>query len=780
MCNFVMSNGKKCSAPTNEAGLCRYAKHNKINFVSENVPQNIPTLEEQITETDMSPNHNQAVIKNDNIEVAAAIMDDTIAETESLYKEDEIDSNSKLNNAKQLRTEAILQKISEVAQKKEEIKIAQELVNEGKSDEMIEIEQKIELQHKRLIRADKIENEGTRSKFIAANEAKLNDWISKKDALLNKEQPQEQPQEQPIQKIRIDRRLYRLCRMIPTKWIMNVNNVWSLAGFFNKIPYSDKNVMLSTYLCVLEEKISSANFNKDRAIDDFNKWDSESKYQPISESKIRQIVGSHPKYNDWKDQYDIKLVKDSDSDELKKIPLVDEFKNRIIQAAKGKYKREYGSGVIYEKQTSYYFTRKYDDPMQFLNVILSDDPRYITLKPNDCSNLLNFIKVIKCPGFDFIELDYNYVGFKNGIYNLDTAEFIQINDIVGNIQVRRYINMDFKLGDTPNLDKYMKYQFDDEEIEFNYFMLGRLLTKLNDNFDFMVLLYGQGGSGKSLTLKLIKHSFSCDQVGIFGSSFQDKFGASELAKSQIVLSDDMPTNLAKTLPKSDFLSMMSRGPVSCPVKGKSSIMVHDWNIPTLLNSNLLPNYTDISGEIIRRVWMMNFKNNILDEEKDIELESKILETEYPTFLHRCRSTYLKYCKLHKGKSVEMFCPQSALENRTILRGASNNTYKFIKDCFTFDENSFMEIPQIRNEFKRYMQEQYDIKHAPKDTLNIPTISQVDIKYEYKKQMFCKSCLNRHKLGCCKDYQRMHKTTKEIVYGLKRIPRELEQFHQSLH
>ncbi|CEG40109.1 hypothetical protein PHYSODRAFT_306840 [Plasmopara halstedii] len=88
--------------------------------------------------------------------------------------------------------------------------------------------------------------------------------------------------------------------------------------------------------------------------------------------------------------------------------------------------------------------------------------------------------------------------------------------------VRTYIDSEFELDNdyAPLLDQYLKFQFDDETIEFIYFMIGRLMTRLNDKFDFMVLLYGEGGSGKSLLMNLLKYSFASDQVIILSNSHQ--------------------------------------------------------------------------------------------------------------------------------------------------------------------------------------------------------------------------------------------------------------------
>ncbi|GMF24677.1 unnamed protein product [Phytophthora lilii] len=189
--------------------------------------------------------------------------------------------------------------------------------------------------------------------------------------------------------------------------------------------------------------------------------------------------------------------------------------------------------------------------------------------------LLYFIKNIINPNFEFIKLDYNYIGFKNGIYDLSNATFILTADIVENIQVRTYIDSEFEIDNdhAPLLNQYLRFQFDDETIKFIYFMIGRSMTKLNDKFDF-----------------------------------DEQFGLSEYAKKQILCCDAM-NNLAKTLPKADFLSMGTRGSVQCPVKGKGSIPAHDWDIPTIINSNKLPNYKDEAGEVIRRLLVANFKKN---------------------------------------------------------------------------------------------------------------------------------------------------------------------------
>ncbi|GMF22539.1 unnamed protein product [Phytophthora lilii] len=131
--------------------------------------------------------------------------------------------------------------------------------------------------------------------------------------------------------------------------------------------------------------------------------------------------------------------------------------------------------------------------------------------------------------------------------------------------------------------------------------------------------------------------------------------------------------------------MGTRGSVQCPVKGEGSIPVHDWDIPTIINSNKLPNYKDEAGEVIRRLLVANFEKIVPEESKNTNLENDIKDQEFGVFLHRCRSTYLKFCSKYKNKGVEKFCPVSFIENRNLLRMATNNTYQFIFDKCKYEE-----------------------------------------------------------------------------------------------
>lgn len=448
---------------------------------------------------------------------------------------------------------------------------------------------------------------------------------------------------------------------------------------------------------------------------------------------------------------------------------IDILRTQLLDICKDRYRRVEQSGAIYEHKYDYYYTHKFDCPEPFLTHIFRDNELYSTSGSSVHKELIYFIKNIVHPDFEFIKHDVDYIGFTNGVYDLSTAVFVPADQLDKTIQVRKLFNQEYKITTTPLLDMYFKYQFHEDDIEFIYFLLGRTMSRLSDHFDFMLLLYGQGGSGKSLLAKLVSLCFAPSQIGILSSSFQGQFGLAEFATREIVISDDMPSNLAKTLDKGDFLKMMTRGAISCPIKQKQScIEVHDWNIPTIINSNSLPNYKDESGEIVRRVMVMNFENVIPEAERNTNLESDIIKNEISTFIHKCRSTYLDYKTKYHGKGVETFCPQVFLDNRRLLRLAANNTCAFINERFEYSENEkdTMSLPELNKLFKLWMVDRYNLQKKPKESINPQSIESIDSRIKYRKIKLCKYCYHEHKKNCCSKYSRDDRTSQERVYNIK--------------
>jgi hypothetical protein len=219
--------------------------------------------------------------------------------------------------------------------------------------------------------------------------------------------------------------------------------------------------------------------------------------------------------------------------------------------------------------------------------------------------------------------------------------------------------------------------------------------------------------------------------------------------------------------------MMSRGPVSCPVKGGSSIEVESWDVPWIVNSNDLPNYKDTSGEVVRRIAVINFSHIITDDEKDTALEDALKKTEFATFLHRCRTTYLDYCDRYAGREFYTFCPPHFLETRDMLQSASNNSYQFGKTHLAYAEGSRIMKPALTKMFREYVKEKYSISRT-NEVMDIHSIANVDSRWKSVSENICKSCRAKHIKGCCSEYSRTNRSKAEYILNARYSCDEIDE------
>jgi phage/plasmid-associated DNA primase len=341
-----------------------------------------------------------------------------------------------------------------------------------------------------------------------------------------------------------------------------------------------------------------------------------------------------------------------------------------------------------------------------------------------------------------------------------------------NIQVRKMFNYDFKMGATPLLDKYFSYQFDDQkDIDFIYFQIGRCLTKLNDNFQFMTMQTGIAGTGKSMISKLIAKTFNVGQYGILTSNLSKSWGLGDIADRQVLICDDLPHDIASVIDKGDFLAMMSRGMIHCSVRYKSPFDVPSWDIPTWINSNVYPNYKDESGNIVRRIVIIPFENTIAVEDIDTDLEKTITQNELSMFIHKSRSMYLDYAHTYKGQDITVFQPATFKLASDELRFEINDSYRFAKTCLKYkkdnDKDTKITKMKMNHAFKEFIKSTYHTDKVDRSNkLTVNDVLRAHPEFEFIKENVCKACLKKHERGCCDDYNRTARTKKEYYLNIE--------------
>ncbi len=212
--------------------------------------------------------------------------------------------------------------------------------------------------------------------------------------------------------------------------------------------------------------------------------------------------------------------------------LYETLKNTLIERAKDDYKRENDTGNVYKKIKPYAY-EFYKRPKEFLNEIFKYDDNF-KKHVNNMDNLIKYMKQYDEEYFGFIEKDTKYVGFSNGILNKETCEFIKEEDVKTEIVVSKYIDKPFNYEtETPNLDKILDYQFDEDVKNFIYVSIGRILYP-SDNYGYMLYLLGEAGTGKSVIIKIV--SECVNNVGAIGDNYEQKFGLNYLYDKDLNIS----------------------------------------------------------------------------------------------------------------------------------------------------------------------------------------------------------------------------------------------------
>ncbi|RHY87412.1 hypothetical protein DYB37_006882 [Aphanomyces astaci] len=444
------------------------------------------------------------------------------------------------------------------------------------------------------------------------------------------------------------------------------------------------------------------------------------------------------------------------------------FKYMMLIIASGRYRRERDTGVIYERVNNYFFKLAYPNPEDFLTDIFANNPLYsIYSTAQHRAQLINFIKRVNHKLFPFMKIDHDFIGYSNGILDLNTCEFTKTEDIGDRIvQVRMLYKSEFAPNaETPKFDASLRFQFgDDQTISDIMFLFGRAMTRDEDNFQIMVYQHGAGSSGKSLLTELLCATHGNNQVGPLSKSHQIQFGLSEHVDKQLIVCDDSD-NIAKMLPKADFLSMTSHGSIKCPVKGKVSKDVARWNIPMVINSNYAPNYNDESGEIARRLVVIRYHKLIAEDKKNVGLCREIMDEELGTIIYRMRSTYLEYCKKYKGKTAMSFLSEHFKKSQAEARCSSNATARFITERCIFEEGASIAVADLTRELRAWCVDAFNRGNSKED-LNSATLALMNPNWEIKAVKHCKHCKGRHIRGCCGLYNSADRGNIKSLFNIR--------------
>ena len=486
-------------------------------------------------------------------------------------------------------------------------------------------------------------------------------------------------------------------------------------------------------------------------------------------------VSFGPKYEKKKSEKTQKELETEAEAEKKKTP-AQKLKEAIDEIAidNGYLRTLQPSFVIYKpSKIPFQYEVIYTSAEQFINDELAEHELFGAITSSIHKELVFYLTKLITKSFPLYKgYNYNLIGFKSGFLNLKDCNYYLYENCPANIThrvTRKYIDIEFNPDKkTPNVDKILKAQFNDEMIEFIYFCFGRTLTRIEDRFDFCLFITGASGCGKSVLLNLIKYSYECTDLGLISNSFEPKFGLSQLVNTQLITSDDV-ANMAKTVEKADFLSMCSNGAISCAVKNKAPIKVDRFDIPMIFNSNYALNYHETANEISRRTVIIKFEKLIKQSQMQTNLEKKILKKEIDAFLFKCRKTYLEYKDKYKNKTVMSFLPDQAQEYASQQSNEQNFTTRFASCCLENEKDNVISIPDLNKFYRGFLNKEFSSAKNPisfgRATVNIAILMDMFPDIEIKQKQYCHACGSSEGSTCCSLFNRKYKQTKKIIIGL---------------
>lgn len=336
--------------------------------------------------------------------------------------------------------------------------------------------------------------------------------------------------------------------------------------------------------------------------------------------------------------------------------------------------------------------------------------------------------------------------FNNGIYKLFeeveegkyTDKFYPYDgderpELKNGMVCNKYFNQDFDITEvedwydipTPNIQKILDLQYKNtHEKEYEqicrwmYIFMGRLLYKIGELDEWQVIAFMKGlaGTGKGTITKTVQWFYEPEDVGTLGNDSEKLFGLSALYDKLLFVAPEIKEDIS--LPQASFQSMISGEDVSIAIKHKKAESVQ-WEVPGILAGNEVPNWTDNSGSIARRLIIFAFNKKVPKSQLDPFLSKKI-QKNITNILKKCNLAYLEAVNNHSKKNIWRVLPSYFKFRQEELSEQTNELKKFLKTSkIEYGRNLYVSENELRDNFMEYLKTIRKNYNYSRDKLNEP-------------------------------------------------------------
>lgn len=367
---------------------------------------------------------------------------------------------------------------------------------------------------------------------------------------------------------------------------------------------------------------------------------------------------------------------------------------------------------------------------------------------------------------------YLYVGNASKLYktfSLDQVPELEAYIEEKNLVALNYIDneLDFTVHpkdlDMGPLKDVLMLQFKDMDAVEQYlvFQFARPLfpVRQKDNFRKCLLAWGKSGAGKSLASKLLQRFVgTVNFAHINCAKGYTNFTMASTHNKHAWIMNDISAKFIDDWGDENFKNFVEGGSVNSALKGKDE-RTYQMMAHLLLSSNVVPRFTDTSGEIEDRLFTAHFCEK--PKFKNTRLEDQISEKYLVNIILKSLYHYEELCKAIYDTNHDvnpLIHPvfkdsyrKLQLEKNEIAMAFS----EFDQFDFTGDENDMLPLHEINGLLDQCKDKTWD-SHIMASLFHV----------EKKKLMVCKSCKKLHKKGCCNNYSRDNRSSGWFYTGLK--------------
>lgn len=355
-----------------------------------------------------------------------------------------------------------------------------------------------------------------------------------------------------------------------------------------------------------------------------------------------------------------------------------------------------------------------------------DQWKNLTHGKNNASSAVEYLASCRDVQFPELKKDRGVFAFRNGLYFARLDSFwcygSQEAPPAGVIAAANYIDQEYPMElctpgteedwyetiPTPNLQKIMDYQeFPRDVCEWLYAFLGRLMYDVNEKDGWQVIPFckGQASSGKStILLKVAKNFYDKVDVGVLSNNIEKKFGIGAFCEKYMFVAPEIKGDLQ--LEQAEFQSIVSGEDVQVAIKHSTAQSVL-WKTPGILAGNEVPNWTDNSGSITRRIVIWDFVKSVENGEMDL---GEKLNKELAYIILKCNRAYHDKVRKVGKDNIWQHLPQYFVDRRAELLACTNTLVSFIKsDQVILGKQLHVPFDMFRSAFNQYCQDNHLVK-----------------------------------------------------------------------